>query len=339
MAVKFQDYYEILGVHRDASQEEIQSAYRKLARKYHPDVNKTAEAEDKFKKVGEAYEVLKDPEKRAKYDQLGENWRMGDDFTPPPGWDFQNTGGQGRSGTFHYGNFEDLGEGFSFFGKGGGFSDFFETLFGGFGGGAEEGGGFSGFGGSAAGTAERKGSDQEAELAISLEEAYSGSRKTITLEQTGGMGGFGQPKRKTLDVNIPAGITSGQKLRLSGQGSPAPRSGKSGDLYLRVKINPHPKYRVDGADIETDLRMSPSEAALGAKVNLPVLDGRVSLTIPPGTESGKKLRLKGKGLRKKGGSRGDMYAVVKIVVPKKLSAAERELYEKLSKSGSFKPRG
>lgn len=353
MAVKFQDYYDILGVSRSASQDEITSAYRKLARKYHPDVNKSSEAEDRFKKIGEAYEVLKDPEKRKKYDALGENWKAGDDFSPPPGWEqyTRGTGGFGNGGVRF--DFNDFGDGGGF----GGFSDFFETLFGGGLGGFS---GFGGFGGDSAGTgssrtgrtggsrtgggsrgggASRKGQDQEAEIVINLEDAYKGGKKSITLQyqEQDGTGAV-QQKSKNFEVTIPPGITDGKKLRLHGQGGVSPMGGQKGDLYLKVRIAPHSVFQVIGSDLETDVPITPWEAALGAKINVPLVDGTASVTLPPGTQSGKRLRLKGKGLSKSGGQKGDLYAVIQIKVPETLSPKERELFEALKEQSSFKPR-
>ncbi|MFP4382996.1 MAG: DnaJ C-terminal domain-containing protein [Spirochaetia bacterium] len=325
MAVKYQDYYKILGVSRTASQDEIQSAYRKLARKYHPDINKSKDAEQKFKEIGEAYEVLKDPEKRKKYDALGANWKAGEDFRPPPGWDFEGFGNrQSGQGT---GGFD-----FNFFGdnEGGrtGFSDFFESIFG---------GNFDIFGGGRSKThrqSRQKGKDSEAKLTITLEEAYKGGRKTITL-QTVEPDQQGTPQRttKNLDVRIPPGITPGKKLRLEGQGGQGIGGGPPGDLYLLIDIAPHSVFTVQEGDLETKVNVSPSQAALGAKISVPLLDGRANITIPPGTQSGRRLRLKGKGLNKGKNVKGDLYAVIQVQVPKNLTPRERELYEELDKAG------
>ena len=345
MAVKFKDYYETLGVDRSASQDAIHDAYRKLARRYHPDVNKSEEAETKFKEVNEAYEVLKDPEKRRKYDQLGPNYHEGDDFRPPPGWEaFRDAGGRGGTGggfrqTFGFG---DLGgEGFDFFGggggsrSGGGFSDFFESLFGNaFGGFGRESQGRS----SGAGTWGAKGEDHEAEVSIPLEDAYHGGKKTVTLEQReADASGRVHSRTRNYEVKIPPGINDGERLRLSGQGGAAAGGGRKGDLYLRMRIEPHPTFRVKGADLETDVPVTPAEAVLGAKITVPIVGGTASITIPPGTQSGKRFRLKGKGLRKQSG-RGDLYAVMKIVVPEKPSDTEKELYEQLRAESQFEPR-
>ncbi|MFW5728105.1 MAG: DnaJ C-terminal domain-containing protein [Spirochaetota bacterium] len=337
MAVKYQDYYETLGVDRKASQQDIHNAYRKLARKYHPDVNKSKEAETKFKEINEAYEVLKDPDKRKKYDALGHNWQAGDDFTPPPGWEsfgFGRSGGGTRPGGF--GGFSDIFRGFDIFGgaggeegRGTGFSDFFDSLFGGAFGGAR--------GGAGAETATgRGGGDVQAEVSIPLEEAYHGGKKTITLQQQepGEPGG----RRRNIEVTIPPGITDGRKLRLTGQGGTTGPGGRPGDLYLTIRIQPHSRFRVKGADLEVDVPITPAEAVLGAKVEVPIVEGTASISVPPGTQGGKRFRLRGKGMRKSRNERGDLYAVVRIAVPTSPNAEERELYEKLSKASSFNPR-
>jgi curved DNA-binding protein len=339
MPVKFQDYYEVLGVPRTATQEEIHGAYRRLARKFHPDVNKHKDAEEKFKQIGEAYAVLRDPEARRRYDALGSNWRTGQDFTPPPGWEnvhFEFHPGQGGA------------EGFEFrdFGPGGDFSDFFKTFFGG--GGL---GGFGGFpgedfrassarGGAAGGGWPAGGSDSEAAITISLEDAYRGAKKTVSLDVTE-PDATGRVRRatKNYEVTIPPGITDGGRIRLAGQGGRGGGGGPAGDLYLRVTIAPHPVFRVRDHDLEVDLPVTPWEAALGAKVDVPTLDGAVTMTVPAGTQGGQRMRLRGKGLPKRGGSHGDLYAIVLVAIPKHLSKKERELLEELAKDSSFKPRG
>jgi curved DNA-binding protein len=342
MAVKYQDYYEVLGVTRSATQEEIQKAYRKLARKYHPDINKNRDAEEQFKRIGEAYEVLKDPDKRKRYDMLGQNWKAGQDFTPPPGWDFfrssNSRGGFGGNGfaTFDFGNFDKSEYGKSGFGKSG-FSDFFDMLFGGL-------GGFWGEAPEQSGGWPQRGQDQEAEITISLEDAYFGAKKTITLE-TSDMDIDGAVRRsvKNIEVTIPKGITDGKRLRLPGKGRSGAGSGPSGDLYLRIRIAPHSLFRVKGQDLEVDIPVAPWEAALGAKLEVQTLDGPVAITLPAGMQSGQKMRLRGKGLpakvsSSKNGKHGDLYAVVKIVVPKKLDQKERRLFEELARTSPFKPR-
>ncbi len=318
MSVKFRDYYETLGVSRSASADEIKAAYRKLARKYHPDVNKDPGAEEQFKLVTEAYEVLKDKEKRERYDALGENWQHGQDFTPPPGFEsiFGNFGGGGARTR----------------GGGGGMSDFFEALFGNLGG---QGGGFGGgFGGGPFGgtQAPAKGADHQASITISVEDAARATTKSISLKTADG-------RTKSYDVKIPPGVSSGTKIRLAGQGGAAMNGGPAGDLYLTIEIAPHPIYRVKGSDLEMDVKLAPWEAALGAKVEVPTPDGPVELTIPAGTSSGRKLRLRDRGLRTGLSTRGHLYAIAKIVVPDAVSNGERKLWEKLAKQSDFRPRG
>jgi curved DNA-binding protein len=324
MAVKFQDYYETLGVDRKVSQEQIQAAYRKLARKLHPDVNKSPDAEEKFKRVNEAYEVLRDQEKRRRYDSLGEDWQAGQDFKPPPGWEFfgarPGTGQPGAGRGFRFdifgGDFEESP--FS------GFSDFFEMLFGA----ASNGHGRVRRPGRAAWTQAAPGPDQEAEITISLEEAHRGVRKTLAL-----------PGGKTLEVNIPAGATDGHRLRLRGQGGSGEGGAEAGDLYLRVRFAPHPLFRLNGQDLEVEVPVTPWEAALGARIEVPLLEGKATLKLAAGAQSGQRLRLRGKGLARRSGGQGDLYAVIRIVVPASLGQRERELYEELSQVSSFRPRG
>ena len=319
MAVKFQDYYETLGVGRNASEDEIKKAYRKLARTYHPDVNQDNGAEEKFKQVNEAHEVLKDPEKRKLYDQLGADWQAGQDFKPPPGWENVH---------FEFGSGAQA-EAFNF---GGGFSDFFETLFGGrmAGGGAATGG---------QGSWVMRGQDHEAEIAISLEDGYHGTATTLTLQghEIDGQGQL-RPTVQNLQVKIPPGVTDGSRIRLSGKGGEGIGGGSPGDLYLRVRLEPHPRFRVIGHDLQIDVPLAPWEAALGATVEVDTLDGTVNLKIPPGSQSGQKLRLRGKGLSRNGNGQGDLFARVKIVVPKELDPKEKELYAKMAEVSSFEPR-
>ncbi len=309
--MEYKDYYKILGVSRDASPEEIKKAYRKLARQYHPDRNKSPDAEDRFKEINEAYEVLKDPEKRKRYDALGPGWRHGQNFTPPPGWESVQV------------DISDL------FGDGdlGGFSDFFRTIFGGA---ARRG----------ASRVARRGEDRTAEISIPLEDSYSGAKREIsfsTLERT--PDGSLRPKTKTIELTIPKGIVDGQRIRLPGQGGPPSGSGEPGDLYITVRIQPHPLFKLEGRDIYIDLPVAPWEAALGAKVPVPLPDGRkVDLTVPPCSPSGRKLRLRGKGLPNPRGKAGDLYAVLKIVLPERLTAEEKKLYEKLADVSRFRPR-
>jgi len=336
VAVKFQDYYEILGVPRTATQREIQRAYRKLARQYHPDVNKAKGAEEKFKQINEAHEALRDPDKRRRYDALGANWRMGQDFSPPPGWEnihFEFHPGTGGTQGF---DFRNLGA------DGADFSDFFRTLFGG----GLGGGGFGGFPGGGMGPSARPagdwpvpGRDIEADVTISLEDAYRGAKKSVSFE-VGEPDGQGRVRRttKTYEVTIPAGISNGGRIRLAGQGAKGMGGSGAGDLYLRIHIAPHPIFRTHEHDLEVDIAIAPWEAALGAKVEVPTLDGAVTMTLPAGTQSGQRMRLRGKGLPKRGGTRGDLYAIIQIAVPRNLSPQERELFEQLSRASSFNPR-
>ncbi len=325
MPVEYKDYYEILGVSRDAAQDDIQRAYRKLARKYHPDLNREPDAEQKFKEIGEAYEVLKDPEKRQKYDQLGRDWRQGQDFTPPPGWDMHFDFGQGGGRRARSAGFGASEEGV--------FSDFFESLFGG-----AFGDQFRGTGGGEGFVRQRPGADHTADMEISLEEAYRGATRTLTLTSASPEGGA--PRQKNLEVKIPAGVLPGQKIRLAGQGGPGGGGGPRGDLYLTVRIAPHPRFRLEGRDVHTDIPLAPWEAALGKDaVPLDTLNGSVSLKIPKGTQGGQKFKLRGKGMPSAAKGPGDLYAAARIKVPRRLSEEERALWEKLSETSSFKPRG
>jgi curved DNA-binding protein len=336
MSVEYKDYYQILGVDRNASQEEISKAFKKLARKYHPDLNTdNPEAENKFKEVNEAYAVLKDPEKRKKYDQFGADWEHGQDFDPR---NFQN---------MHF-NFGGAGGGAESFG-GSEYSDFFDLLFGNlFGQGGGQGGrrktysttfGSDPFGGGfdtdmGMGSGfSAKGEDSEATLELTLEEAARGGKKSIALQEQGARGGV---QNKNLEVNIPPGVTEGSKIRLSGQGSPGMR-GQRGDLYLRVKLKSHHLFRVEKKNIVLDLPLAPWEAALGATVRVPTLEGSVNMKIPPGTSSGKKLRLKGKGLGR-GKNKGDQLVQAMIKMPQKPSQKEKELWEQLAQESDFQPR-
>ena len=311
----YKDYYAILGVARDAPQEEIQRAYRKLARQYHPDINKEAGAEEKFKDLGEAYEVLKDPDKRAKYDRYGAAWKAAQEHggTPPPGYeDLWTDLDQGAGGAFDFGSL-------------------FEQLFG-F---ARQGGGAT-RGGRGAGARswqwDMPGADREATFAITLQEAAHGGTRDITLSDP--MTG----QRKTLTVRIPPGVRPGQRIRLAGQGGPSIGGGGAGDLYLRVELMPHPTFRLEGSDLYTTLEVTPWEAALGADVRLPTLDGAVSIKVPAGSSSGRRIRLRGKGFPDANRGSGDLYAELKIVVPKQLSEKERQLFEELAQVSGFHPR-
>ncbi|OIO05615.1 MAG: molecular chaperone DnaJ [Desulfovibrionaceae bacterium CG1_02_65_16] len=321
MSVEYKDYYKILGVGRTASQDDISKAFKKLARKYHPDLHPgDKSAEGKFKEAGEAYEVLKDPEKRKLYDQLGPNWQQGQNFQPPPGFEnmrFHQSGPGGPGG----------------FGAGG-FSDFFETLFGG-------GGGFAGARGGFGGGFQqrpRRGHDAEVIYEIGLEDAYKGGPQSVSLqEQVAGPGGFPTMQTRTLKVNIPAGVKDGQKIRLSGQGGSGGPGGESGDLYLKIKVRPHPQFKVKEDNVVYDLALTPWEAALGATVRVPTLDGAVEMKIPAGVGSGSKLRVRGKGLGT-AGKRGDQMVRIMVQVPKTLSTEERKLFEELARTSSFSPR-
>lgn len=321
MSVEFKDYYKILGVTRKASQDEISKAFKKLARKHHPDLNPgDAGAEAKFKEAGEAYEVLKDPEKRKLYDQLGPNWQQGQNFQPPPGFENMrfNFSGQGGPG----------GAGFG----AGGFSDFFETLFGGAGG--PRGGGFGG----GFQQRPRRGQDAEVTYEINLEQAFAGGPQSVTLqEHVPGADGYPVMQKRTLKVNIPPGVKDGQKIRLAGQGDPGGSGGEPGDLYLRIKLRPHPQFKVKEDNVVYDLALTPWEAALGATVRVPTLDGAVEMKIPPGVGSGARLRVRGKGLGT-AGKRGDQMVRIMIQTPKTLSDEERRLWEELAKASAFQPR-
>ena len=334
MAVKFQDYYEVLGVSRTATADEIKQAYRRLARKYHPDVNPDDKtAEEKFKDVREAYEVLSDPEKRQRYDQLGENWKTGADFTPPPAWE---------GGRVEYG---DWGDYVGAERGAGGFSDFFETLFGARRG-ARTGAGFA-----------MRGQAVEAAIELSLEEAHRGTTRTITLQTTAICptcnGSGGQDKQpcptcrgigvvtrpKTLDVTIPAGVRHGSVIRLAGQGEPGTGNAPAGDLLLHVQLRPHPLFHVlDAGDVEIELPVAPWEAALGAKVRVPTIEGTVDMTVPSGAQGGQRLRLRGQGVQRRGSGRGDQYVRLKLVNPPTLTDSERALFEQLAAASRFNPR-
>lgn len=308
MAVEYKDYYKVLGVERGASKEEINKAYKKLAKKYHPDLNAgDTSAEEKFKDINEAHEVLKDAEKRRLYDQLGPDWQHGQQFQQPPGFD---------------------GTHFSFGGGGGAsaFSDFFETLFGG--GGARA----SSFGADPFGSFSRrtrKGQDIQATLQLSLEEAFKGGKKNISLQGSNGA-------QRTLEVNIPAGVRGGAKIRLTGQGEPG-TGGQPGDLYLQVNLARHPLFTLDENDVFYELPLAPWEAVLGTKVRVPTLDGEVELAIPPGSSGHRKFRLRGKGLGS-GNAKGDQFVRIRIKVPETLSSEEKELWTKLQEISSFSAR-
>ena len=315
--MKYKDYYAILGVERGAGADEIKKAYRRLAQKHHPDVSKEKGAEEKFKEIAEAYQTLKDPEKRAAYDQLGTGFREGQEFRPPPDWEkqFHFREGDG-AGAF---SFDDLDLG-----------DLFESLAG---------------RGRRGGTRQRAaipipGEDYEVTVHLALEDAHRGTQVDLQLEMPE-YSAEGHVRRvpKTIKARIPKGAADGQRLRLRGQGGKGINGGRDGDLYLNIVLQPHPLFRPSGHDLYMDLPLAPWEAALGTTVEVPTLEARVALKIPPNTAAGRKLRLAHKGLAKPGGGEGDLYAVVQIVNPTVLGARERELFEELAKASRFDPRG
>ncbi|HSF24770.1 MAG TPA: DnaJ C-terminal domain-containing protein [Blastocatellia bacterium] len=338
MAVKFRDYYEVLGVKRNATDEQIRQAYRKLARKHHPDLNpKDKSAEEKFKEINEANEVLSDPEKRKRYDQLGSNWRDGAEFTPPPGWGRVNI------------EYEDLGKIFG--GAGSGFSDFFETFFGGDRSTAQPNQKRRGSRGKT-----HKGQDAEAHMEISLEDAHRGGRHRITLQgartceackgsgESGGVvctscRGSGQVLTpRTIDVKIPPAARDGSVIRVGRQGQPGTNGAEPGDLFIKLKIKPHPVFQVSGDDITVDVPLSPWEAVLGATIEVPTIDGKAEMKIPAGSQAGQRLRLRGQGLNRRDGTRGDQYVKLKIVVPTQPTENETKLFRELAEASSWKPR-
>lgn len=304
MPVRFQDYYQTLGLARDASGDDVKRAYRKLARQHHPDVNKAADAAERFKQINEAYEVLKDPKKRALYDRLGANWRAGEEFTPPPGGP---AGGYGRG--FRGGGFGDAG----------GFSDFFEAFFGG-----ER--SDSGRGGRSRRGARRPVGPTSATLAVSVEDLVRGGKREFQLHDGG--------ETRTISLKLPPLSAPGTVLRLAGQGEVDPFGGGRGDLWVELELSEHPRWRVQGDDLIARTAIAPHEAVLGATVDLRLVDGQASLRVPPGTQSGAKLRLRGQGLPKKGGGRGDLFAEIAIVVPRAPSPREVELYTELAKAAA-----
>jgi curved DNA-binding protein len=318
MAVQFRDYYETLGVSKSATGDEIKSAFRKLARKHHPDVAKDKKtAEEKFKQINEAYEVLSDPEKRQKYDQLGADWNQpGGGFQPPPGWRPQP--GQGAN-PFGGGN----GGGVEFEFGGTGFSDFFEAFFGGGRGQSAFGGGGAGFGQRRSGA--ERGSDVEADIMVTLEEALHGSKRTVSLRRSS------SSKVETYQVKIPRGVHEGQRIRLAGQGEAGAGGGKSGDLFLRVRLARHPDFAVEGSDLVHEVEIDPWQAVLGVELQVPTVEGEFGrLKIPPGTQTGQRFRLRERGMPNAAGSRGDLYVVTRLRIPKKLSERERELWTELA---------
>lgn len=310
--MEYKDYYKILGVSRNASQEEIKRAYRKLAHKYHPDISKEKDAEQRFKEIGEAYEVLKDSQKRAAYDQLGTHWQAGEEFRPPPNWEF---GFDFGGGGFTKENPFD-------------FSDFFEALFG---------------AGRASGPSHSytyhhptQGEDQYAKIAITLEEAYRGTTRVVQLQVSErNMLGRKSIKTRTLNVKIPPGVIQGQQIRLAGQGGGSTERG-SGDLYLEIEFEPHPLYRIEGRDVYLTLPITPWEAALGSTIAIPTLGGKVELKIPAGSQSGQKMRLKRRGFP--GNPTGDQYIILQMVTPQATTETARAFYRKMAQELPLDPR-
>jgi curved DNA-binding protein len=345
MAVTYKDYYQTLGVDRNASEGDIKKAFRKLAREYHPDVAKNKkQAEEKFKEINEAYEVLSDPAKRKKYDELGENWRSGAEFRPPPGWEsfggrtHQGRGPGGQEFEYHFG--------------GTGFSDFFEQLFGSMGRGAR---GFQG-GFTEEDFAAQRGNDIEGDIMVTLEEAARGSVRSVSVrnsavcEHCGGTGlkgratcnvcaGSGRvPRTETYQVKIPAGVTEGQRLRVPGRGQAGQGGGTAGDLFLRVRLARHPDFEVEGHNLVYQVELAPWEAVLGTQVAVPTLHGSVNIRIPPGTQNGQKLRVRGRGLATRNGDSGDLIVVARIEVPSRINDRERRVWEELARESDFRPR-
>lgn len=327
------DFYETLGVGRGASKEEIQRAYRKLARKYHPDVNKSPEAETKFKQISEAYDVLSDPKTRQKYDAFGADFRQVPDDVDPQAWARARTAaGRAGAGAGRRGGQGSAGSGSAWFshapadGASFDLGDLFGDMFG-------SGQGFSGFGSGTrrGGFGPVPGADQEVQLELTVEEAYRGGARKLTISAAG--------ESKNIDVTIPAGVVDGQRIRLSGQGGQGSGGAAAGDLFLVVRIAPHARYRLSGRDLAVDLPVTPWEAALGGTVSVQTPGGPVTVKVPPGTSSGRRLRLKGRGLPNPRGNPGDLYAEVKIMVPRTLSDEERDLFEKLAQTSSFTARG
>lgn len=311
--MEYKDYYDILGVSRQATQEEIKRGYRKLARKYHPDVSKEADADTRFQDLGEAYEVLQDPEKRAAYDKFGKDWKNGQDFEPPPNWDA---------------GFEFSGSGYTGGTEGGAHSDFFETLF-----------GRSQYGGRSGQAAFRmKGEDQHAKIVINLRDAYNGSKQTITLNKAAvDDQGRVTTTPHTLHVTIPKGITEGQRIRLEGQGLPGMGGGPSGDLFLEIAFAPDPIFHAEKRDIHLTLPVTPWEAALGATITVPTLGGNVQLGIPAGSQGGRRLRLKERGLCT-AEHKGDQYVKLRIVLPRPETEEQQALYKKMAELMPVNPR-
>ncbi|HTX21623.1 MAG TPA: J domain-containing protein [Candidatus Aquilonibacter sp.] len=323
MPVQYKDYYEILGVPRTAGDADIKKSFRKLAREFHPDVAKDKKrAEEKFKEINEAYEVLSDSAKRKKYDELGANWKSGAEFRPPSGWEnfteqqFHRRGGAGQGA-----------EGFEYRFGGTGFSDFFEQIFGSMGRGR---GGFGRAQNSSDEELAERGRDVEGDIMVTLEEAARGSVRTVTVRH--------DSRAESHQVKIPAGVTEGQRLRIAGRGEHGSGGGASGDLYLRVRLARHPDFDVEDHNLICETELAPWEAALGAEISVPTLDGRVNIKVPAGTQTGQKLRVRGRGLPNRDGGKGDLIVATKIVVPSKITDAEKKLWEQLKRESKFNPR-
>ena len=308
--MEFKDYYEVLGVERSASEDEIKKAFRRLARKHHPDINQAPEAAARMQEINEAYEVLRDPERRAAYDRVGRGAQAGQPFEPPPGWDsgFVFSGGPGD------------------FGDEADHSAFFEALFGA----ARRGhGGEAGHG--------RRGRDHHAKIVVPLEDSFQGATRQISLHSPEvDAAGNVALRERTLQVRIPKGIRAGQQIRLAGQGSPGMGPGARGDLYLEVEFEPHPRWRIDGRDLYATLRVAPWEAALGASVDVPTPEGTVSMNVPAGSQTGRKLRLRGRGIP--GGPPGDLYVLLEVVLPPAHDDKARDLYRQMAREMAFDPR-
>ncbi len=314
--MEFKDYYKILGIEPDADQKAVKTAYRRLARKYHPDVSKVSDAEKRFKEVSEAYEVLADEKKRAEYDQLREYRSSGGGFEPPPGWESAAGGAGPGPGTAD-------------------FSDFFSSIFGG---GFRRGPGSERGPHSSEDFYSTRGRDLEIEMPVFLEETLEDNSKQIAYDlPRHDEHGRVQDQRKTLNVKIPAGVGDGERIRLKGQGGPGFGNGAPGDLYLRIRLVPHPLFDVLGRDLNLTVPIAPWEAALGSKITVPTLDGRIQLTIKPGSQAGQRLRIRGKGLKSRKGQ-GDLYAVLKVVMPDSVPESAKALWEQLAEANAFDPR-
>jgi len=324
MPVRYKDYYETLGVSRTASDADIKKAFRKLAREFHPDVAKDKKkAEEKFKEINEAYEVLSDPTKRKRYDELGANWKSGAEFRPPPGWEsfaggrgFRGAGPGGQEHEFHF--------------DGTGFSDFFEQLFGSMNRGGMRGGGFAGQPGFEGEDFASRGRDIEGDIMVTLEEAMRGSVRAVSVQHNS--------RKETYQVKIPPGVTEGQRLRIAGRGEAGTGGASAGDLFLRVRLAKHPEFQVEDHNLVYEAEVAPWEAVLGANISVPTIDGRVNIKIPPSTQNGQKLRVRGRGLPLRTGGNGDLIVVARVEVPTNVTESERKLWEQLAKESAFRPR-